>query len=121
MTGSAEGPTDGGTPDEPTSAGAPDLSLDREAFVRHAAEADRPAVIRVAAPIDGGVTPLAAYEALADRSEHSFLLESAEKIPSSDPDGAFAPSSDADRHARYSFVGYDPEAVLSVYPDRTEL
>ncbi|MFB6234775.1 MAG: anthranilate synthase component I [Halopenitus sp.] len=116
MTGAANDSEAGPAPD-----GAPELSIDREAFVRHASEAERPAVIRVAAPVDADVTPLAAYEALADRSEHSFLLESAEKIPSSDPDGAFAAGTDADRHARYSFVGYDPEAVLSVYPNHTEL
>jgi anthranilate synthase component 1 len=45
-------------------------------------------------------------------------------VASSDPDGAFAPSTareSADRHARFSFVGYDPDAVVSVYPDRTEV
>ncbi|MFA9516309.1 anthranilate synthase component I [Halopenitus sp. H-Gu1] len=102
-----------------------DLSLSREAFVEHATDAiengSDAVVVRMAVPIDADVSPLAAYAALADRSDHSFLLESAEKVASSDPDGAFAPSTDADRHARYSFVGYDPEAVLSVYPDRTDL
>jgi anthranilate synthase component I, archaeal clade len=67
------------------------------------------------------VSPLAAYAALADRSPYNFLLESAEKVASSDPDGAFTAASDADRHARYSFVGYDPEAIISVYPDRTDV
>jgi anthranilate synthase component 1 len=102
-----------------------DLSTSREAFVDHAEdalsdEADA-VVVRVSVALDADVSPLAAYAALADRSDHSFLLESAEKVASSDPDGAFAAGTDADRHARYSFVGYDPEAVLSVYPDRTEL
>ncbi|WP_280537150.1 anthranilate synthase component I [Halopenitus sp. POP-27] len=98
-----------------------DPSLSREAFVDHVADADGPAVVRIAIELDVDVSPVTAYAALADRSDHSFLLESAEKVASSDPDGAFAPSTDADRHARYSFVGYDPEAVLSVYPDRTDL
>jgi anthranilate synthase component 1 len=102
-----------------------DLSTSREAFVDHAEdalsdEADA-VVVRVSVALDADVSPLAAYAALADRSDHSFLLESAEKVASSDPDGAFAAGTDADRHARYSFVGYDPEAVLSIYPDRTEL
>ena len=79
------------------------------------------AVVRAAATLDLDTSPLSAYAALADRSEYNFLLESAEKVASSDPDGAFTAASDAERHARYSFVGYDPEAIISVYPDRTEV
>lgn len=97
------------------------LDLSREAFVEHAADADGPAVVRVAAKLDPDVTPLTAYATLVGDSPHGFLLESAEKVASSDPDGAFAPVTDADKHARYSFVGYDPEAVVSVYPDRTDV
>jgi anthranilate synthase component 1 len=103
---------------------APQLDRSRESFLDLCSTADGPAVVRVAAEIDADVEPLTAYTALADRSDHSFLLESAEKVASSDPDGAFAPNSaveSADRHARFSFVGYDPEAVVSVYPDRTEI
>ncbi|GAB3423245.1 anthranilate synthase component I [Haloparvum alkalitolerans] len=98
-----------------------ELDLSREAFVEHAADADGPAVVRVAAELDPDVTPLTAYATLVGDSPHGFLLESAEKVASSDPDGAFAPVTDADKHARYSFVGYDPEAVVSVYPDRTDV
>ena len=96
----------------------PALDHDREAFVDLAA-GDRPAVVRTAVELDADVEPLAAYAALtgrtsdADDGEYAFLLESAEKVASSDPDGAFAPSGD-DRHARFSFVGYDPEAVVTV-------
>jgi anthranilate synthase, component I (EC 4.1.3.27) len=82
---------------------------------------EEPAVVRAAATLDLDTSPLSAYAALADRSEYNFLLESAEKVASSDPDGAFTAASDAERHARYSFVGYDPEAIISVYPDRTEV
>jgi len=82
---------------------------------------DEPVVARAAATLDLDTSPLAAYAALADRSEYNFLLESAEKVASSDPDGAFTAATDAERHARYSFVGYDPEAVISVYPTRTEV
>ncbi|WP_200820862.1 anthranilate synthase component I [Halobellus limi] len=68
------------------------------------------------------VTPLTAYAALADRSDYGFLLESAEKTPSSDPAGAFAPEhATTDRHARFSFVGYDPEAVVTVDPDGVDV
>jgi len=111
-------------------------SLSREAFV-DLADADEPGVIRVAVELDAEVDPLAAYAAITgrgtdadtgdagtdddtDAGEYAFLLESAEKVASSDPNGAFAPSTD-DRHARYSFVGYDPVAVATVEPDATDL
>jgi|GEM_PF-47328 len=120
------------------------LSMDRETFVAHATgdaagegspaaapatdAADRPAVIRVATEIDAAVEPLTAYAALtgrttdADAADHAFLLESGGKTAASDPDGAFRPShATADRHARYSFVGYDPEAVVTVGPEGTEI
>jgi anthranilate synthase component 1 len=103
-----------------------DVTLDRSnaEFVGLADSADGPAVVRVAATLDVDVAPLTAYATLADESEHSFLLESAEKVASSDPAGAFTPTSDAasaDRHARFSFVGYDPDAVVTVTPDGTEV
>ncbi|WP_253737975.1 anthranilate synthase component I [Halohasta salina] len=99
------------------------ISLDRErgAFVDLVGEHEEPVVARLAVTLDVDTSPLAAYAALADRSPYNFLLESADKTASSDPDGAFAPNTDAERHARYSFVGYDPEAIVSVYPDRTEV
>jgi anthranilate synthase component 1 len=53
-----------------------------------------------------------------DPGDYAFLLESAEKVASSDPDGAFS-TENADRHARYSFVGYDPAAVITVGADDT--
>ncbi|MFC7096790.1 anthranilate synthase component I [Halobaculum marinum] len=114
---------------------APTLSRSREAFVDLVEGGDGARVVYETATLDTDVEPLTAYAALADRADHSFLLESAEKVASSDPDGAFAPGSrrrgdarsdggtdgDAERHARFSFVGYDPEAVLSVGPGGTEL
>jgi anthranilate synthase component 1 len=87
---------------------------------------DRPAVVRVAVDVDAGVEPLEAYAALTGRTggspggDYAYLLESAEKVASSDPDGAFA-ASGTDRHARFSFVGYEPEAVVTVEPDHTEV
>ncbi|MEZ3116227.1 anthranilate synthase component I [Halobaculum sp. MBLA0147] len=98
----------------------PTLDHSRESFVAAVESTDGPVVVRTAATLRVDVEPLTAYAALDDRSDHSFLLESAEKVPSSDPDGAFAPASardSADRHARFSFVGYDPEAVVAVGPD----
>ncbi len=107
----------------------PTLDIDRETFCEHAGEGEtRPVVVRAVATLDLETTPLAAYAALTgrsadsdrDRSRYAFLLESAQKTASSDPDGAFRPSSaDADRHARFSYVGYDPEAVVTVDSDGT--
>ncbi|AEH35720.1 anthranilate synthase component I [Halopiger xanaduensis] len=109
------------TPD-PDRSDVPTFDLEREAFREHA-DGDAPTVVRTVATLEVETTPLAAYAALTgrsagsdrDRSSYAFLLESAEKTASSDPDGAFRPSSaEADRHARFSYVGYDPEAVVTV-------
>jgi anthranilate synthase component 1 len=87
------------------------------------ASSDEPTVVRAAVELDADATPLSAYAALtgrstaADPSEYAFLLESAEKTASSDPDGAFSPDTSGDRHARYSYVGYDPDAVVTVDPE----
>jgi anthranilate synthase component 1 len=81
---------------------------------------DAPAVVRISADLSADPEPLAAYAALIDRTNgarddaYAFLLESAEKIASTDPDGAFTAGRGAGRHARYSFVGYDPAAVVTV-------
>ena len=109
------------------------LSPSREEFVDLAesdgpAESEDPVVVRtvVDLDLDADIEPLEAYAALTGRTtdaadgEYTFLLESAEKVASSDPDGAFAPKPD-DRHARYSFVGYDPKAVVTVDPDETDV
>ncbi|WP_122088080.1 anthranilate synthase component I [Halalkalicoccus subterraneus] len=94
--------------------------IDRATF-RERATVEEPSVVYMGYDLDVGTTPLAAYGALTDDG-HGFLLESAEKVASSDPDGAFQPTSaTATRHARYSFVGYDPEAVVTVRPDSTEV
>ncbi len=97
------------------------LDLSRAAFEEHA-DCERPAVVRVTASLDRDVEPLTAYAALreAGDSEYGFLLESGEKVASSDPDGAFSPGG-ADRHARYSYVGVDPAAVVTVGPGGTDL
>ncbi|MFC6733309.1 anthranilate synthase component I [Haladaptatus sp. DYSN1] len=89
-------------------------SLTRDAFVALAAE-ERPAVVRLAVELDANIDPLAAHAELAE-GDYSFLLESAEKVASSDPAGAFSPDTD-DRHARYSFVGYDPDGVVTISPN----
>ncbi|MFC4542202.1 anthranilate synthase component I [Halosolutus amylolyticus] len=112
-----------------TDSDTPTLDVDRDEFIDHAGgREERPAVVRAVATFDLDTSPLAAYAALTgrsngsdrDRSSYAFLLESAEKTASSDPDGAFRPSSaEAERHARFSYVGYDPEAVVTVGPEGT--
>ncbi|MFD1634197.1 anthranilate synthase component I [Haloplanus ruber] len=87
---------------------------DRAKFADALAGRTAPAVARLALTLDVETTPLSAYAALDDRSDYGFLLESAEKTPSSDPEDAFTSGEGTDRHARYSFVGYDPDAVVSV-------
>jgi anthranilate synthase component 1 len=96
-----------------------DPALDRERFVT-LASGERPAVVRLAVDLPAETTPLSAYAALSGRDgepvgdpDYAFLLESAGKTPSSDPDGAFRAES-VDRHARFSFVGYDPLAAVRV-------
>jgi len=98
--------------------------MSRDAFVERANAVDGPAIVRASVPLDVDTAPLAAHAALTgrtadvDESPYAFLLESGSKTASSDPDGAFRPTSATpDRHARYSFVGYDPEAVVTVTSD----
>ena len=95
------------------------LDRDRAAFRSLLTDRSEPIVARLAATIDTDVSPLAAYAALSENQPYSFLLESAQKVASSDPDGAFGSGSDPGKHARYSFVGYDPDAIVSVRPDET--
>ncbi|ELZ53410.1 MULTISPECIES: anthranilate synthase component I [Halorubrum] len=108
-------------PDADPDGSAPSLDRSKAEFVDLAADAEKPVVVRASVSIDADVTPLAAYATLVGDGPYGFLLESGEKVASSDPDGAFTSGGKADRHARYSFVGYDPEAVVSVHPDRTEV
>ncbi|TKX81099.1 anthranilate synthase component I [Halorubrum sp. SD626R] len=103
-----------------TDDGSP-LDRSKGAFADLAADAEKPVVVRASATLDADVTPLAAYATLVGEGPYGFLLESGEKVASSDPDGAFTSGGKADRHARYSFVGYDPEAIVSVHPDRTDV
>jgi len=94
------------------------LAPDRDAF-RRLADVSEPSVVHLSADLDAGASPLSAYAALAGDAP-SFLLESAGKTAGSDPDGAFRPTNTVeDRHARFSFVGYDPDAVVTVDPDGT--
>ncbi len=97
------------------------LDRSQAEFVDLIGDRSEPVVARVSATLDIDISPLATYTALSEKSPYSFLLESAEKVASSNPDGAFGSSQSADKHARYSFVGYDPEAVVSVEPGNTTI
>ena len=105
----------------------PDLDVSRDAFEARLAGSlgAGPVVTHVTAPLPDA-DPLAAYAALIGRTadvpepSHPFLLESAEKVASSDPDGAFAPESSGG-HARFSFLGYDSDAVVRVGPGGPEV
>jgi anthranilate synthase component 1 len=105
--------------------GGDSLLPDREAFCAMA-DSQNASVVYASVTLDVDVDPLTAYAALSGRTTdaeggtHTFLLESAEKVASSDPDGAFSPG-EGDRHARYSFVGYDPAAVVTVDGDHTDI
>ncbi len=76
--------------------------------------ASEPVVVRVTAELPVEVTPLSAAVSLDGKSEYGFLLESGEKTAGSDPADAFSAVSSTDRHARFSFVGYDPDAVITL-------
>ncbi|MFC5972005.1 anthranilate synthase component I [Halomarina salina] len=99
------------------------LDCSRERFRELAGDGE--AVVHATATLDVAVEPLTAYAALraARDGDYGFLLESAEKVASSDPNGAFTPSEglapeseEATRHARYSYVCVDPAAVATVGP-----
>ena len=103
---------------------------DRDRFVEYASGGDdRPTVVLVDAPLDVDVDPRTAYAILTsgsanpdsggraepDGPSYAFLLESAEKVDAADPDGAFRPTTTgATRDPRFSYVGYDPDAVVTV-------
>ena len=92
------------------------LGTSRSAF-RDLVSGSEPVVARVTAELPASVTPLAAAVALGRDSEYSFLLESGEKTAASDPADAFSAETSTERHARFSFVGYDPDAVLTLDAD----
>ena len=97
------------------------LDTTREEF-RTLLAGDEPVVVRVAASVPDDVSPLATYATLAGDDDYGYLLESAEKTAASDPDGAFSPAAGPEeRHARFSFVGYDPDAVVTLDAEGDEV
>ncbi|MDY0388222.1 MAG: anthranilate synthase component I [Methanolobus sp.] len=75
-----------------------DFDLTQEDFVSLVENSQKPAIVQLMTKVDNICTPLQLYATLQNAS-HSYLLESVEKEK---------------RHARYSFVGYEPEMVVSI-------
>ena len=75
----------------------------------------RPCIVYVSAKIVTETTPLTAYAALIDgvKNGYSFLLESGEKNAHSASNGG-QKSNRIKEHTQYSFIGYDPEAIVTI-------
>ncbi len=75
-----------------------DFDLSKENFVSLVRGSQKPAIVQLMAKVESVCTPLQLYATLQNAG-HSYLLESVEKEK---------------RHARYSFVGSEPEIVVSI-------
>ncbi len=87
-----------------------EFDIDRAEFLRYAEE--RPVIVQLKAKINAACSPLELYAALDKK--YAYLLESVEK---------------EERHARFSFVGSEPDAIVTIknrkvsleYPQKTNL
>ncbi len=75
-----------------------DFDLSRENFISLVEDSQKPAIVQLMTKVDSICSPLQLYATLQNAG-HSYMLESVEKEK---------------RHARYSFVGYEPEMVVSI-------
>ena len=75
-----------------------EFDLDRQEFIELVKDARKPVMVQLMAKVDAGCTPLQLYTELQDM-RCSYLLESVEKEK---------------RHARFSFVGADPDVVVTI-------
>ena len=75
-----------------------DFDLSKEDFKSLVENSQKPAIVQLMTKVDSICSPLQLYATLQNAG-HSYLLESVEKEK---------------RHARYSFVGYEPEMVVSI-------
>ncbi|SFM45386.1 anthranilate synthase component I [Methanolobus profundi] len=75
-----------------------DFDLSKEEFTSLVENSQKPAIVQLMTKVDSICSPLQLYATLQNAG-HSYLLESVEKEK---------------RHARYSFVGYEPEMVVSI-------
>ena len=83
---------------------------------------NRPWIVYASAEIVTSATPLAAYSTMIEEEErdYSFLLESGEKGAHSSTSQNEKSSSERG-HAQYSFIGYDPDAVITVGAKESEI
>lgn len=75
-----------------------EFDLNKEDFIALVENSQTPAIIQLMAKVDSICTPLQLYATLQN-ANYSYLLESVEKEK---------------RHARYSFVGSEPEIVVAI-------
>ncbi|WMW24066.1 anthranilate synthase component I [Methanolobus sediminis] len=75
-----------------------DFDLNKEDFKTLVENSQKPAIVQLMTKVDSICSPLQLYATLQNAG-HSYLLESVEKEK---------------RHARYSFVGYEPEMVVAI-------
>ncbi|MFP4654877.1 MAG: anthranilate synthase component I [Methanohalobium sp.] len=74
------------------------FDLDKNEFINLVERSEKPAIVQLMAKVETSCTPLQLYTLLQE-SKCSYLLESVEKEK---------------RHARYSFVGFDPDALVTI-------
>jgi len=75
-----------------------EFDLNKEDFIALVERSKTPAIVQLMAKVDSICTPLQLYATLQN-ANYSYLLESVEKEK---------------RHARYSFVGSEPEIVVAI-------
>ena len=75
-----------------------EFDLSKEDFISLVEKSKKPAIVQLMAKVESICTPLQLYATLQNAG-HSYLLESVEKEK---------------RHARYSFVGSEPEIVVAI-------
>ncbi|WP_406660065.1 anthranilate synthase component I [Methanolobus sp. ZRKC3] len=75
-----------------------DFDLSKEEFTALVESSPKPAIVQLMAKVENVCNPLQLYATLQNAG-HSYLLESVEKEK---------------KHARYSFVGSEPEMIVSI-------
>lgn len=95
------------------------FTVDRERA--KAALQEGPIRLYLSTELPTDISPHSAYRKFSGRSDtgaidsgYQFLLESAAKADSSDPSGAYGPDGPVDDRTRFSFLGYDPDGVVTI-------
>jgi anthranilate synthase component 1 len=76
-----------------------EFDIEKDEFISLVKREDGPALVQLVAEVETSLSPLDLYTLLENHFDYSYILESVEK---------------ESRHARFSFVGADPLALLSV-------